>query len=215
MRSCGLFGREPWTMRLLQYSTNLSIEVHTYHFFLNFWRNKSINSEYLTYLCSNYLRMTDLKDTFKTEKGEGYSRRGLLRLGGLTAAAAMFAALPGGGGAEASEQNSLEMRDEMDAYSLDPSHQGIGLFINLQAGATLEQGQKLGDNMKRAFASRGVPVEYRLNQSRGTATDLTFYVKGVDFTIGLPDLKRDLRNVLAHHGDVWPRRTSALTKLDQ
>lgn len=163
--------------------------------------------------------MTKSENDIGTGKSEGYSRRGVLgALGGLGLGAALLAAFPNAASAEipgSEGQRAIDMADEMAEYSRDPGHKGIGIFINLQSNATLEQGQKLGENMKRAFASRGVPVEYRLNQSQGTATDLTFYVKGIDFTIGLPDLKRELRTVLAHHGDVWPRQTSALSTLDQ
>lgn len=182
--------------------------------YLHFLSIERIKYQYYSILRYKIITMAKLKDIFGKQEG-GISRRGLLHSAAATALLAAATVFPGAAMGGTTGQTSLQMRDEMDAYSRDPSHQGIGIFINLQADATLEQGQALGDNMKRVFASRGVPVEYRLNQSRGTATDLTFYVKGFDFTINVADLKRDLRNVLAHHGDVWPRRTSALTTLDQ
>lgn len=155
--------------------------------------------------------MRKLKDIFGTQESGGVSRRGLLRSAAATALLVAATVFPG---SALGETNTFDQRTEMLRYSEDPNHKGIGIFINLQADVTLEEGRKLGENLKSAFASRGVPVEYRLNQSRGTATDFTFYVNGEGFEIGLPDLKRELRNVLAHHGDAWPPQTSALV-LDQ
>ncbi|OSQ47036.1 hypothetical protein TALK_13475 [Thalassospira alkalitolerans] len=111
--------------------------------------------------------------------------------------------------------DAVQGRDDMAAYSRDPNSRGIGIFINLQADTTIEQGQDLGDWLKGAFASRDIPVEYRINQSRGTATDLTFYVKGYDFTVNVGNLKTELSQVLAHHRGAWLPETVALNTQPQ
>lgn len=97
---------------------------------------------------------------------------------------------------------------EMQDYSKDPATKGVGVFINLQAGGTPEDGDKIGGILKNAFASKGIPLEYRINQSRGTATDITFYVKGFDFTMALGQLKGSLGKILAHHRDLWPPKAA-------
>lgn len=107
-------------------------------------------------------------------------------------------------------QRPSQMMTEMLEYSEKPDTKGIGVFINLQAGTAENTGRDLGELLKRAFASRNVPLEYRINQSRGTTTDVTFYVKGLDFTINIDDIKGSLGKVLAHHQDVWPATTASL-----
>ncbi|ODS24764.1 hypothetical protein AB835_01535 [Candidatus Endobugula sertula] len=99
--------------------------------------------------------------------------------------------------------DAVQGRHDMEDYSNDTSIRGIGIFINLQGNASFTEGQALGDKLKNAFASRGVPVEYRINHSRGTATDLTFYVKGVDYKVNVANIQRDLGTILAKHNGAW------------
>jgi len=73
----------------------------------------------------------------------------------------------------------------MSEYS--KNNLGIGIFINLQADAA-GKGDLIGQNLQNAFASRGVPTEYHVNQSRGTSTDITFYVRGVDYSLNVESL---------------------------
>jgi len=191
--------------------------------YLIFSDNRRINVLNINDICNFILRIKDmlsaLRDTFKSQNTDGISRRNALRLGLGGLAATALASLPYANKAEAGEANAatpstpLEYRDEMAKYSRDPKTQGIGVFINLQENATLEQGQELGDWLKNAFASRNVPVEYRINQSRGTATDLTFYVKGYDFPVNVGNLKTELPKLLAHHQGAWlPEQVSANTQ---
>ncbi len=189
-----------------------------------------IKDAYLMYLRVGILAEKTMK-VFKDTLGEGsqqdkgLSRRSVLR--GLMAGAAglTLASLPLGQDAEAGEAkaatpgerglDAVQGRRDMRHYSEDPNSRGIGVFINLQHDATLEQGRDLGDWLKAAFASRGVPVEYRLNQSRGTATDLTFYVKGVDFAVNVGSLKEELPQMLAHHRGAWLPDTVSLNTQPQ
>jgi len=102
------------------------------------------------------------------------------------------------------------MRD-MRHYSEDPATRGIGVFINLQKDAPEGYGNKIGKKLQEVFATRNIPVQYRLNQSRGTATDITFYVQGIDFTVNIDDIGANLPTILAHHNDVWlPGKTASL-----
>ncbi len=176
--------------------------------FLQFYYNKRINYAYF----KRDFVMRHLKETFDSKHDGGFTRRGAL---GVLLGGAALAALPGGNEAEAAGRTPVEMMHEMQDYSEDPNHRGVGIFINLQRGTTIEQGEQLGERLKSAFAGRGVPVEYRINQSKGTATDLTFYVRGYDFTINVADLRGQLGNVLAHHRDVWAPGQATLSSLDQ
>ncbi|MEQ8287865.1 hypothetical protein [Thalassospira sp.] len=175
--------------------------------------------------------MKVLKNIFgkESQPDNGMSRRNVLRSMMAGVAGIALASLPLDQGAEAGEAKAAtsetitdeqaraitHKRHEMQDYSEDPNSRGIGIFINLQADTTIEQGQDLGDWLKGAFASRDIPVEYRVNQSRGTATDLTFYVKGYDFTVNVGNLKTELSQVLAHHSDVWSTETLALNTQPQ
>lgn len=161
--------------------------------------------------------LTALRDTFTAKNTDGISRRDALRLGAGGVAAAVLSSLPFGRNAEAGEAKAATTETitdeqaraitakarEMRHYSEDPSVQGVGVFINLQENAPADGGEKLGELLKNAFAKQGVPLDYRVNRSRGTATDITFYVRGVDFTIGLPDLKQRVGTVLSHHQGAW------------
>lgn len=108
------------------------------------------------------------------------------------------------------------MHHEMREYSEDRETKGIGIFINLQANASMEQGEKLAAILQNAFKSQGVPTEYRINQSQGTATGVTFYVNGYDFMFTAGQLKENLGRVLAHHQDEWsPQQVSLNTEPSQ
>lgn len=188
--------------------------------FLTFTRICGIKHHILDSICNIVLRIQKMArtigDTFEREGGAEateLTRRGALRalLGG--AAAAALTSLPLGKEAEAGEAQAATpgergfdavqgMRD-MRRYAKDPNTQGIGVFINLQADAPDGYGDKIGGIIKNAFAAKGIPADYRYNRSRGTATDLTFYVGDYHFTINVSDLKRDLPKVYAHHQDIW------------
>jgi hypothetical protein len=102
-----------------------------------------------------------------------------------------------------------EKAREMRHYAKDPDIRGIGVFINLQENAPENYGEKLGDTLKGVFAKYGIPMEYRVNRSRGTATDLTFYVGEHIVPVRYPDLKSELPRVYAHHKDIWaPKQVS-------
>ena len=110
------------------------------------------------------------------------------------------------------ELNAVQGMRDMRRYSEDAATRGIGVFINLQANA-LMTGQQIGEKLRTAFGSLNppVPVEYRFNQSRGTATDVTFYVRGVDFTMTVTDIvNKGLTGVLAHHRGAWLPETASL-----
>lgn len=111
--------------------------------------------------------------------------------------------------------DAVQGRDDMAAYSKNPNIQGIGIFINLQANAA-GKGHILGKKLQRGFAGLNPPIQtqYRINQSRGTATDVTFYVRGVDYTFNLAELKANLGTVLARHNGAWlPERVSSASQL--
>lgn len=163
-----------------------------------------------------------LTKEFEQERGSeaaGITRRGAL-LGG--AATVAFASLPLGKRAEAQsgqvatapadrELNAVQGMRDMRRYSENKQIQGIGIFINLQADAPMT-GEQIGERLRAAFAGLNPPVsaQYRVNQSRGTATDITFYVRGIDFTLGIGEIKGKLGTLLAHHRDVWqPERLSS------
>ena len=160
--------------------------------------------------------MAKNNDLIEPQSNDGQSRREALRalaLGGF--AAAVLSAFPLGNEADAEENTGL-MRRELRRYSEDPNTRGIGIFINLQRDGTEEDGERLGNRLREIFAARGIPVEYRINHSRGTATDLTFYVGGYDFTINVADLASRLGRVYAHHQDIWVHgRATGLNSLDQ
>ena len=109
--------------------------------------------------------------------------------------------------------DAVQGRRVMRHYSQDAGVQGIGVFINLQADAA-GKGELLGNRLVEMLANKNPPVsaEYRINQSRGTATDITFYVRGIDFTVNLGDLRDNLDTVLAHHRGAWlPEQTAGLS----
>lgn len=108
------------------------------------------------------------------------------------------------------EERAIDKARAMREYSEKPDTKGIGVFINLQADAPEGYGDKIGQRLQEVFATRDIPLQYRANKSRGTATDITFYVKGYDFTYNIDDIGSSLGKVLAHHGDVWPAKTASL-----
>ena len=109
--------------------------------------------------------------------------------------------------------NTFDARRELRKYSENPATRGIGVFINLQADAPDGYGDKIGNILKNAFAKRGILVDYRYNRSRGTATDITFYVHGVDYDVNVDDLKPKLPQILARHQGAWlPDRVSLNTQ---
>ena len=100
--------------------------------------------------------------------------------------------------------------NEMDAYSQNPDTKGIGAFINLRKDSSVS-GDDIGQWIRNQFAAVGVPVEYRVNQSRGSATDITLYAGGFDFTVNVAELEKKLPTIYAHHQDVWtPAKTASV-----
>ena len=115
--------------------------------------------------------------------------------------------------AEAGERPSHMMRD-MRHYSEDPTERGIGAFINLQANAPVT-GDQIGQWIQAQFdgIEDPVPVDYRVNQSRGTTTDITFYVRGVDYELNIEELQTRLIEILNSHRGAWlPETTAALNQ---
>ncbi len=111
----------------------------------------------------------------------------------------------------ASGERAIDKARAMRKYSEDPAIQGVGVFINLQHDLSEDIGNQVGEKLKRAFATKGVEMDYRINQSRGTATDLTFYVRGVPYVINIRDVKSNLGQVLATHQGTWlPEKVSML-----
>ncbi|MBP5857413.1 hypothetical protein KAJ83_10375 [Marivibrio halodurans] len=185
----------------LHYSHRSCIKVPYYESFCNFIFRRDI--------------MSALQDTFEAEHKKGISRRAMLSGLSAVAGAAMLASLPGGNDAQAGEakaatlessngevENTFDTRRELRHYSEDSETRGVGVFINLQENAPWT-GDEIGKWIKNQFAGVGVPVEYRVNQSQGTATDITLYAGGYDFTINIAELKHELPRVYAHHQDIW------------
>jgi len=159
------------------------------------------------------VKMKDLSNKFGSEAREGYSRRGALKwlgrnFAGAGVAATMLTALPMGSAAHAGEaqaatlQTPIEMRDSMDEYSENPEIRGVGVYINLRKGSSIS-GEQIGEWVRNELGVKNVPVEYRFNQSRGTATDVTLYVRGVAFTVPMPRLPAKLPEIHKHYRDVW------------
>lgn len=175
---------------------------------------------------------------YKTDMGEalnqkfsdknavpGLSRRDLLRGFAATGIALAIATTPFASDADAGEAqastltpgqrglDAVQGRRDMRKYSKLPNTRGIGAFINLQANAPVT-GDQIGKWIQAQFAGieNPIPVDYRTNQSRGTTTDITFYVRGYDFTLNIEELQARLREILAHHRDVWPQETASLSK---
>ncbi|MBP5856692.1 hypothetical protein KAJ83_06710 [Marivibrio halodurans] len=196
--------------------------------FLHYLHISCIKVPYYESFCNFIFRrdiMSALQDTFE-EQSEGahdISRRGALRslaLGGV--AAFMLASLPGANDAQAGEAkaatpgerglDAVQGMDDMAAYSRDPNKRGIGIFINVQGNAPDDYGDRIGQRLGEIFEGQGVPTEYRVNRSRGTTTDITFYVNGYNFTINIDDIKGNLGRVYAHYQDEWgPRQVSQNT----
>lgn len=179
---------------------------------------------------------TKLREKFPQNPEErGISRRSFLR-GGVTAAfmAAAFmavvsaASLPLGNDAEAGEAKAAttetitdeqaraitQKAREMRHYSEDEATKGVGVFINLQKDAPMT-GEQIGEHLRMAFGSLKPPIslEYRVNQSQGTATDITFYVQGYDFTMTVTDIaQKGIGSILAHHQDVWSEQVSLIAQ---
>ena len=155
------------------------------------------------------------------------SALGKLAIAGTVALPFALASLPAANDAHAGEPQTAsapqqeitneqaiaitEKRRAMRKFSEDPKTKGIGVFINLQAGATPADGDQIGGILKNAFASKGVSLEYRTNHSLGTATDITFYVKGVPYKMTLGEIKGNLGTVLSHHQGAWLPETAALS----
>jgi len=106
--------------------------------------------------------------------------------------------------------DGVQGMDDMAAFSKKPDIRGIGAFINLEAHAPVT-GDQVGEWLQGQFAGVNPPVrlEYRVNQSRGSATDITFYVRGFDFKLNVGELETRLHEILAHHRDVWLPETLA------
>ena len=185
-----------------------------------------------------YIRKAYLKDNFmidrlkniwsigaSSEKHEpNLTRRGALRalMGG--AAALAFVALPGGNVVQAQDRqtaglsagerglNAVQGRRDMRLFSEDVEKQGIGVFINLQADAPADGGDTLGEWVQRQFSGvqPPIPVEYRVNRSRGTATDLTFYVRGVGTPLNMAELRARLPEIYNDYKGAWLPETTAL-----
>lgn len=162
--------------------------------------------------------------TASAEKsGPDLGRRGALRFLMTGAAALGAATLPGGNEAQAQEKQTVGLTAgergldgvqgirDMLHYSEEPETKGIGVFINLQANAPMT-GEQIGEWVKAQFANVNVPVEYRFNQSKGTGTDLTFFVRGVDYVHNIDDVPTKLPQVYASHQGAWLPETVALNE---
>lgn len=115
---------------------------------------------------------------------------------------------------DAQKYNAVYGRDAMDEYSQKSEIQGIGVFINMGKNTPMT-GDQLGEWIQRQFAGINppVPVDYRVNQSRGTATDITFYTRGFPLKLNVGELVEKLPDVLNHHRDQWlPEATTAATE---
>ncbi len=130
--------------------------------------------------------------------------------GEVNAATPVVTTTPGERGLDA-----VQGRDDMAAYSKDPKVQGIGVFINLREGSSVT-GDQIGKWVQNQFAGINPPVsvDYRVNQSRGTATDVTFYVQDFAFTLNVSELQTGLKTILGHHRDVWLSEQQAATPRD-
>ena len=190
-----------------------------YRFLWKYCPNFSILTAYFKDLdilsIIRFLKMAALRNNFERESGgTPLSRRGFLRGFGAAAGVGAFglASFPAND-AEAGERPSHMMRD-MRHYSEDPSERGIGAFINLRANSSVT-GDQIGEWIQAQFAGIEDPVQvdYRVNQSRGTATDITFYVRGVDYTLNVAELQTHLIEILKSHRGAWlPEATAALNQ---
>jgi hypothetical protein len=181
-------------------------------------QNSRIKMPYHESFCNFIFRrdyMSALRDTFEDQR-EGVSRRKVL--GGLSAlaGAAMFAAVPGANDAQAGEAKAsaialtpLEMRDEMADFARAPNPKGIGVFINLQADAPMT-GDEIGEWIQKQFDPVDVRVAYHFIQSKGTATDITFYIPDstseenvIPIKVNVSEINARLPEIYQHYRDHW------------
>ncbi|ODS22388.1 hypothetical protein AB835_14470 [Candidatus Endobugula sertula] len=103
---------------------------------------------------------------------------------------------------------------DMEEYSRDASIQGVGIFINLQKNPPLT-GEQIGEIFRNKFGEKKVPVQYRYNQSRGTATNITFYIKGVNYTYNISEVIEKFDTLVSRHSGAWTLETAALDDNNQ
>lgn len=117
-------------------------------------------------------------------------------LGGGAAALGLALLTPFGRSAHAGEASAaalsrndgVEGLRAMHDYSVE--NEAIGVFINLRANSDIT-GAQLGDAIIDFFGRHEPPIaaDYRVNQSRGNQTEVTFYVGGNPYTYGANDLQ--------------------------
>lgn len=100
-------------------------------------------------------------------------------------------------------------RRDVRQYSENSEVRGIGVFINMQKEAPWTADQ-IGQWVVAQFGAVNVPVEYRSNQSQGTATDITFYVRGIPLDpVNIADLRAEIPKIYKHYQGAWlPYTTS-------
>lgn len=109
--------------------------------------------------------------------------------------------------------NSGLMMRQLRHYSEDADTKGIGVFINFQANAPVT-GEQIAHWLRGQLVDgqTAIPFKYRTNQSHGTTTDFTFYVRGDHLTLNIEDLQADIHKVLDHHRGIWLPETASLSK---
>ncbi|MGB0696271.1 MAG: hypothetical protein ACPGOY_11520 [Rhodospirillaceae bacterium] len=202
------------------------------HKYLPFVKYRRIKKAYLRNYISGDFIMSALRQTFAGTESkdtaspteEGMTRRGMLEwLGrgaaGATAAAALTS-LPFNQDAQAGEPRTAAITDEealaitarrreMRHYSQDPEKRGVGVFINLRKGSSVK-GKDIGEWIRNQFAGVNVPVDYRINQSQGTATNITFYVRDSDYTYNVSSLQDRIHDVYSKYKAAWLPETASL-----
>ena len=113
-----------------------------------------------------------------------------------------------------SKYNAVAAMDAMDAYSQDPKVQGIGIFINLQENAA-GMGDDFGKKLIDGFAKLNEYADYRINQSRGTTTDVVFYLRGVPYEVNITDLQDKMPEIVKMQRGAWLPERIAMRSSDQ
>ena len=148
---------------------------------------------------------TDLKNTFK----------------GLATAAMISTAVFSGAHAEdkpgadvepttisastnAKELDGVYGMRAMRKYSEDPAEQGIGIFANLEANPPMT-GSAACAAVKNLLAQQNIPAESkcRFNQSQGTLTEFTIYIRGVPHEYSINNLIENAPKITADNKNAW------------
>ena len=103
---------------------------------------------------------------------------------------------------------------DMLRYSTDADIQGIGIFINLQENA-MGMGDDFGKKLIDGFAKLNEYADYRINQSRGTTTDVVFYLRGVPYEVNITDLQDKMPEIVKMQRGAWLPERSASQATDQ